>query len=89
MSLNITLKYNRPGDYWFCQFVKRHKLSVKKPEELERSRREETSDPFIIHAFYDLCRSEMEHMGISDCPECIITTWMKQDFPQILRNLRP
>lgn len=53
---------NRPGEHWFQNFRKRHKISVKKPEALQQCRRDVTGDPFIIYSFYDLIKQELHRL---------------------------
>lgn len=52
-NLTTAFKDGRPGDDWFKNFCRRNRLSLKKMEQLEKSRRLATSDPFIIYSFYD------------------------------------
>lgn len=70
-NIKTPFKDNRPGDDWFIAFRDRHNLSVKKPEALEVTRRTITSDPFIIHEFYDLLSSEIKRLGLDNRPDCI------------------
>lgn len=70
-GLKTVFKNNRPGNDWFVTFCDRHRLSLKKPENLEAVRRKATSDPFIIFEFYDLLQSQIEKLDLQDKPDNI------------------
>src|SRR5258705_9168362 len=53
-----------PGDDWLRSFMERHKLSSKKPSQLEKARKTATSDPFIIYGFYNLVEKCMNELKI-------------------------
>lgn len=67
---NITTQFKngKPGNDWFKKFCLRNKLSVRKLEQLELSRRAATSDPFIIYGFYDLLESYMTDLDLHEKP---------------------
>ena len=60
---------NRPGDDWVRQFKKRHDavLSMRKAELLTVSRAKSLT-PAVIDAFFQLLRSEMEELKLTDKP---------------------
>ncbi|XP_046685094.1 uncharacterized protein LOC124370837 [Homalodisca vitripennis] len=67
-SLTVPFKDNRPGHDWYIGFCKRHKLSLKKMEPLEKARKINTSDPFLIYEFYDLLEKKIEELDIANKP---------------------
>lgn len=70
-ELITRFKNNRPGNDWFVGFCKRQKLSLKKLEALEKTRRIATSDPFIIYHFYNLLEKEVCKLELLGRPENI------------------
>lgn len=55
-----------PGDDWFRGFMKRHtKLSLKKPEPLQKSRMR-ARDPFVIHGFFEMIGDVYRDCGITN-----------------------
>lgn len=64
-------KDDRPGDDWWVQFCKRHKLSLKKPERLEGSRSRQAGDPFIVQDFYDKLELAIDELDLAGKPQCI------------------
>nr|WP_253308816.1 hypothetical protein [Rickettsia endosymbiont of Ceutorhynchus assimilis] len=64
-NLNTAFKNGRPGDDWFRDFCRRNRLSQKKMEQLEKSRRLATSDPFIIYSFYDKLEKCINDLNIT------------------------
>lgn len=67
-DIRNTFKNGKPGDAWFRAFCKRHRLSQKKLEQLEKSRRMATSDPFIIYGFYQKLEETIHELNLEDCP---------------------
>lgn len=67
-SLIVPFKHNRPGHDWYKGFCTRHRLSLKKMEALEKCRKLNTSDPFIIYEFYDLYEKKIKELKIEDKP---------------------
>jgi hypothetical protein len=53
-----------PSNDWVTEFLRNHHLSLKKPEPLQRCRKENASDPFLVYEFYDLLESEVERLKI-------------------------
>lgn len=72
-NLNTVFGKNGPGDDWFREFIKRNKLSLKKPEPLEAVRRRATGDPFIIYNFYDILEEQLTALDLNDKPSHICT----------------
>lgn len=70
-ALTVPFKNNRPGHDWYKGFCQRQKLSLKKMEPLEKSRRLNTSDPFIIYHFYDLLEEQINELKLDDKPSHI------------------
>lgn len=70
-GLKTPFKNNRPGQDWWLGFKARHRLSLKKPELLEHSRRKQASDPFIIYGFYDLLEKVINDCKLQDKPTLI------------------
>ena len=46
-KITTPFKDGKPGEDWYLGFMKRHQLSLKKPEKVETSRMKQT-DPFIV-----------------------------------------
>lgn len=67
-DIRTTFKNGKPGNDWFRAFCKRHRLSQKKLEQLEKSRRTATSDPFIIYGFYEKLEATIHQLHLEDCP---------------------
>lgn len=67
-NLETHFRNGRPGLDWLEGFMKRHNLSLKKPEILDASRRKATSDPFIIYEFYDLLKKVIVEKGLIELP---------------------
>lgn len=67
-DLCTQFKNGRPGNDWFRGFCQRHKLSQKKLEQLEKSRRKATSDPYIIYGFYDRLEQVLNDVDLMDKP---------------------
>ena len=67
-NIKTAFKNNRPGVDWFLAFKERHNLAVKKPESLEVTRRNVTSDPFIIYDLYKQCESEINRLNLKSKP---------------------
>ena len=52
-------------------FLRTYHLSLRKPLNLERSRGEAASDPFVIYEFYGLVECEIQRLDLSKSPEKI------------------
>lgn len=61
----------KPGDDWANNFMRRHKLSLKKAGLMQIARKNVTSDPFVIYEFYSLLERTVNQLGIANRPECI------------------
>jgi helix-turn-helix, Psq domain len=70
-DLCTPFKSGQPGTEWFLAFCSRNKLSVKKMEQLESSRRKATSDPFIIYDFFKTLKETVASLKIEYSPEHI------------------
>ena len=70
-NLSYLFNYKRPGDDWTSNFMKRHRLTLKKAGLMQIARKNVTSDPFVIYGFYDLLEAEVKRLGIEDRPECV------------------
>ncbi|CAF2000862.1 unnamed protein product [Rotaria magnacalcarata] len=64
-------KNNCPGNDWMTKFLKKFKLSSKKPSSLEKSRLIASQDPEIIFGFYDNLEKQMLTLGIINKPKNI------------------
>ena len=62
-------KDNCPGYDWTHSFLKQHKLSFKKGGQMQLSRKNVTSDLFVIYEFYETLAKEVERLRICDKPE--------------------
>lgn len=70
-SLTVPFKNNRPGHDWYKGFCTQQKLSLKKMQSLDKARRLNTSDPFLIYEFYDLVEKSIVNLGLQDKPSHI------------------
>lgn len=61
---------NIPGEDWFLNFKKRHRLSLKKPEAVEYARRK-ALDPFIINTYFDLLHELISTYSLDKKPKQI------------------
>lgn len=50
-QLRTRFKICRPGEKWYLGFTKRHKLSLKKPQEVEYARMDQIN-PFVIYFLF-------------------------------------
>ena len=62
-------KDNCPDCDWTHNFLKQHKLSLKKGGQMQLARKNVTSDLFVIYEFYETLAKEVERLGIADKPE--------------------
>ncbi|XP_046662934.1 MFS-type transporter clz9-like [Homalodisca vitripennis] len=70
-SLTVPFVGNRPGHDWCKGFCERQKMSLKKMEPLEKARKINTSDPFLIYNFYDLVEKNIKDLALEDKPNHI------------------
>ena len=70
---NIILPWdsNKLNNDWFVAFSRRNALTLKNTERLEKSRRLNTCNSFLIYEFYDLYEAELDHLGLHDKPDQI------------------
>ncbi|KAJ8933138.1 hypothetical protein NQ314_014205 [Rhamnusium bicolor] len=69
--LKTPFKNGRPGEDWFLNFSKRHKLSLKRAELLEASRAKQHRDPFIVYDFFDKLEIIMRENNLLNKSNCI------------------
>ncbi|KAJ8959928.1 hypothetical protein NQ314_006130 [Rhamnusium bicolor] len=69
--LKTPFKNGQPGEDWFLNFSKRHKLSLKRAELLEASRAKQHRDPFIVYDFFDKLESIMRENNLLNKSNCI------------------
>lgn len=70
-ELTTPFRDGKPGEDWFLNFMKRHRLSIKKPELIEASRVRQQSDPFIIYDFFDKVETILNDKGLQERPNSI------------------
>ncbi|CAG5013806.1 unnamed protein product [Parnassius apollo] len=63
-------KNNRPGYDWFAAFKKRHKLSLKRPQAVEMSRKV-ACDPFIVNEYFDNLDGVLSELNLKGRPDKI------------------
>jgi hypothetical protein len=68
-DIKTPFKDGKPGRGWFKSFCERQSLKLKNTEPLEKSRRQNTSDPFLIYELYDVLEKEGTDLGIMDKPD--------------------
>lgn len=69
-NLQTPFKDGVPGEDWFLGFCKRHKLSLKKPQSVEVSRKK-SCNPFTIHEYFTLLENTITKLGLQNKPENI------------------
>lgn len=70
-NLSVPFSGNRPGQDWYKGFCTRQRLSLKKMEPLEKARKINSGDPFLIYEFYDLLEQFIVQLGLQNKPENI------------------
>lgn len=63
-------KNGYPNKDWWLGFSYRHKLSLKKPQVVECSRKK-ACNPFTIYGYFELLRKTMDELNIMDKPDRI------------------
>lgn len=63
-------KDGKPGNAWLTGFNKRHKLSVKKPQAVEYSRKK-AINPFIVFPYFDLLEKTLKNLNLMERPSAI------------------
>lgn len=66
-KLKTTFKNDLPGEDWFLNFKRRHNLSLKKPQNVEYSRKKAT-DPFIINSYFELLKKTLDELELHGKP---------------------
>lgn len=69
-NVKTPFKSGRPGPDWFILFKKRNKLSLKKPQAVEKAR-QKCNDPFIIYPYFELLENTINDLGLQDKPHLI------------------
>lgn len=69
-NLKTPFKNNMPGADWFINFKQRHKLSIKKPQAVEYSRKKMT-DPFVVNEYFNLLETVLNDLELHDLPQQI------------------
>lgn len=69
-NMSTNFKNGKPGQAWFTGFKKRHNLSIKKPQAVEYARKK-AIDPFILYPYFDLLKSTLEELNLTEKPEAI------------------
>ncbi|KAJ8953804.1 hypothetical protein NQ318_006651 [Aromia moschata] len=69
-NLKTPFRDGIPGKDWLLFYMKRHKLTVKKPENVEIARRKSV-DPFIINNYFDLVLEASKNLGIENKPHLV------------------
>ena len=64
-------KNNKPGEDWLVGFMRRYRLSSKKPSTLEKTRKIAASDPEIIYGYFDLLEEEVKRLNLTGRPMCV------------------
>ncbi|KAI5635262.1 DDE superfamily endonuclease domain-containing protein [Phthorimaea operculella] len=68
-DIKNNFKDNYPGKDWLQMFLSRNGLVAKKMEQLEKSRRQATSDPFIVYHFYEILDDTLTALNLHDKPD--------------------
>lgn len=69
-NIKTPFKNNLPGADWFINFKQRHKLSIKKPQAVEYSRKKMT-DPFVVNEYFTLLEKVLNDLQLNECPQQI------------------
>lgn len=69
-GIKTPFKNNVPGPDWFQNFKIRHKLSIKKPQAVEYSRKKMT-DPFVVNEYFNLLEKVLNDLQLTDRPQQI------------------
>lgn len=70
-QLKTPFKDNKPGDDWYLNFMKRYpELSLKKPEHLQKARKDARKS-FIVYDFYDMLKRVIQENYLESKPEYI------------------
>lgn len=70
-GLKTPFKNNVPGEDWYLGFMKRNpQLSLKKPEHLQKVRKD-ARNPFVVYDFYDKLQKVIEEHQLADKPQFV------------------
>lgn len=64
-NIKAPFKNNMPGADWFINFKQRHKLSIKKHQAVEYSRKKMT-DPFGVNEYFNLLETVLNDFKLQD-----------------------
>lgn len=89
-KIKTRFRDDRPGEEWFLQFCKRHKMSIKKPQAVEIARKKQ-ENPWTIYGFFDLLEKAVADLGLKAKPELIFncdeTSFSSDQKPKLLVKL--
>lgn len=88
-GIKTTFKDKKPGDDWYYDFLKRHpRLSVKKPEHLQKLRKD-ARKPDIIYSFYEILSKVVNENNLNDIEKaCFIFNADESGFPSDPSRIR-
>ena len=90
LKIHCQFKHNKPGEDWLISFMKRYRLSIKRPSKLEKTRKIAASDPEIIYSYLDLLVDEVKKLILSDRPECMLNLDETNVYRcQVYKDCRP
>lgn len=69
-KLKTPFKNGQPNKDWLISFMRRHNLSVKKPQSVEVARKK-ACDPFIINTYFQLLKETVTELGLAEKPHLI------------------
>lgn len=69
-NIKTQFKDGRPGEDWFLNFKRRHKLSLKIPQSVEYARKKNL-DPFLIYDYFDLLEKTLTELDLHERPSQI------------------
>ncbi|CAH2006301.1 unnamed protein product [Acanthoscelides obtectus] len=69
-KIKTQFKNDKPGEDWFLNFKRRHKLSIKTPQSVEFARKKNVV-PFLVYQYFDLLENTIKELGLEDKPSQI------------------
>lgn len=69
-QLKTPFKNGQPNKDWLISFMRRHNLSVKKPQSVEVARKK-ACDPFTINTYFQLLKDVITELGLEEKPHLI------------------
>lgn len=66
-NIKTQFKNGVPGEDWFLNFKRRHKLSIKTPQTVEYARKK-CFDPFVIYEYFDLLEKTLQDLKLENKP---------------------